>query len=211
MSADHVMVIGEAWFNSLYRYMLCFSRPHSRIQELYAYCHSAYSQPSSLFIVITVFSTHCYWRCLTAWRTRHCLTIRNCSPSVSHPLALPVFDSMLRAGVQRITNNSDLTDLTDLQWLHASLPVKDGGLGVRRVSSLALPAFLASAASTLSLRFSSRTGIYSQVGDVFGLRGPVRLPASCSGNIVSSDWIGIRISQQPRPENWWQHRRRSID
>jgi len=29
--------------------------------------------------------------------------------------------------------------------------VKDGGLGVRRVSSLALPAFLASAASTLPL------------------------------------------------------------
>ena len=36
--------------------------------------------------------------------------------------------------------------------LQASLPVKDGGLGVRRVSSLALPAFLASAASTLSLQ-----------------------------------------------------------
>jgi len=30
------------------------------------------------------------------------------------------------------------------------LPVKEGGLGVRRVASLALPAFLASAASTLS-------------------------------------------------------------
>ena len=30
--------------------------------------------------------------------------------------------------------------------------MKDGGLGVRRVSSLALPAFLASAASTLSQR-----------------------------------------------------------
>jgi len=64
------------------------------------------------------------------------------SPPVSHP-SLPVFDSMLRAGVQRITNS----DLTDLQWLQASLPVKDGGLGVRRVSSLALPAFLASAAT----------------------------------------------------------------
>ena len=28
------------------------------------------------------------------------------------------------------------------------------------------------------------------------------LPASCSGNIGSSEWIGMRISQQPRPENW---------
>ena len=31
-------------------------------------------------------------------------------------------------------------------------PVRDGGLGVRRVSSFAIPAFLASAASTLSLQ-----------------------------------------------------------
>ena len=43
-------------------------------------------------------------------------------------------------------------DLSDIQWTQASLPVKDGGLGVRRVSSLALPAFLASAASILSLQ-----------------------------------------------------------
>jgi hypothetical protein len=39
-----------------------------------------------------------------------------------------------------------------MQWLQASLPVKDGGLGVRRVASLASPAFLASAASTLALQ-----------------------------------------------------------
>ena len=38
-----------------------------------------------------------------------------------------------------------------LLMLLASLPVKDGGLGVRRVISLALLSFLAPAASTLSL------------------------------------------------------------
>ena len=41
-------------------------------------------------------------------------------------------------------------------WRHnmpRPLPVRDGGLGIRRVSSLALPAFVASAASTsLSLQ-----------------------------------------------------------
>ncbi len=42
--------------------------------------------------------------------------------------------------------------LTDDQWIQASLPVKDGGLGVRRVSSLAPSAFLASAASTRALQ-----------------------------------------------------------
>ena len=35
---------------------------------------------------------------------------------------------------------------------NGSSPVRDGGLGVRRVSSLAFPAFLASAASTQSLQ-----------------------------------------------------------
>ena len=39
-----------------------------------------------------------------------------------------------------------------MQWIQASLPVKDGGLGVRCVSSLALPAFLASAVTTLFLQ-----------------------------------------------------------
>jgi len=50
--------------------------------------------------------------------------------------------------VERITNSS----LTDTQWLQDSLPIKDRGLGVRRVSSLALPAFLASAADTALLQ-----------------------------------------------------------
>jgi len=69
-----------------------------------------------------------------------------CSPSVGHN-SLAKFDDLLRRLIQLITN----LDLNDIQWTQASLPVKDGGLGVRRVSSLALPAFLASAASTLSL------------------------------------------------------------
>jgi len=55
---------------------------------------------------------------------------------------------LLKQAIQRITNS----DLSDLQWIQASLPVRDGGLGVRRVSSLAFPAFLASAASTQSLQ-----------------------------------------------------------
>jgi len=85
-----------------------------------------------------------HWSSFSAPKVLHLL---RCSPSVDHS-SLQAFDSMLRAAIQRITNS----DLSDSQWLQASLPVKDGGLGVRRVTSLALPAFLASAASTLSLR-----------------------------------------------------------
>jgi len=37
-------------------------------------------------------------------------------------------------------------DLTDTQWLQASLTIREGGLGETQVASLALPALLASAA-----------------------------------------------------------------
>ena len=65
--------------------------------------------------------------------------------------SLERFDALLKQAIQRITNSV----LSDLQWIQASLPVRDGGLGVRRVSSLALPAILASAASTMSSRTTS--------------------------------------------------------
>jgi len=71
-----------------------------------------------------------------------------CSPSASHTSLLK-FDALLRQAIQRITN----CDLTDIQWTQASLPVRDGRLGIRSLSSLALRAtFLASAVSTLPLQ-----------------------------------------------------------
>jgi len=47
------------------------------------------------------------------------------------------FDELLRPALSSIINNT------------VRLPIKFGGLRIRRVSSLALPAFLASAASKL--------------------------------------------------------------
>ena len=55
-----------------------------------------------------------------------------------------MFDDFLRKGIRAICN----LDLSDPQWLQASLPVKDGRLGARRVTSLAPSGFLASAAGT---------------------------------------------------------------
>ena len=78
------------------------------------------------------------------------LHLLRCLPSVSHP-SLQRSDALLKQAMQRITNSV----LSDLQWIQASLPVRDGGLGVRRVSSLAPPAFLASAASTFPTRTTS--------------------------------------------------------
>jgi len=75
------------------------------------------------------------------------LHLLRCSPSVDHH-ALTQFDQLLRTAVCKLTNSA----LTDMQWLQASFPVRMGGLGVRSVSSLALSAFLASAASTQQLQ-----------------------------------------------------------
>lgn len=75
------------------------------------------------------------------------LHLLRCSLSASHP-ALKTFDDILKKGIEQITN----TVLSDTQWMQASLPIKDGGLGVRRVTSLATSAFIASAASTCSLQ-----------------------------------------------------------
>ena len=79
-------------------------------------------------------------------RVQHLL---RCSPSIDHPL-LEKFDRVLRSAIDNITNSS----LSDNQWLQASSPIREGGLGVRRVAALALPAFIASAASTLELQNS---------------------------------------------------------
>jgi hypothetical protein len=58
---------------------------------------------------------------------------------------LDIFDNLLKDGLPRITN----TNLNKVQWLQASLPLRFGGIGDRRIASLALSAYLASAASTL--------------------------------------------------------------
>ena len=60
-----------------------------------------------------------------------------CCPSVDHP-SLSKYDGLLR---QQITNS----DLSQIQWIQASLPVHDGGQGIRSVPSLALSAIVASA------------------------------------------------------------------
>ena len=77
---------------------------------------------------------------LSATRLLHIL---RCCPCTDHP-GLVEYDAALRTDLSKVLN----LPLSDDAWLQASLPVKMGGLGIRSVTSLALPAFLASAAST---------------------------------------------------------------
>ena len=73
-------------------------------------------------------------------------TLRS-SPCFNNP-ALATFDSLLRDALCKITNNA----LPENSWIQASLPIRDGGLGIRSVGLLAPSAFLASAASTRGLQ-----------------------------------------------------------
>ena len=82
--------------------------------------------------------------CLSAPKLLHTLRSAHCE---GHRL-LQRFDDLQRSALCQITNVS----LTDEQWLQASLPVRNGGLGIRRVQSLAPSAFLASAAGTRLLQ-----------------------------------------------------------
>ena len=63
---------------------------------------------------------------------------------------LDSIDDITREGLSNILN----LPFSDDNWRQANLPVKDGGLGVRSVASLASSAFLASAASTNDLQLS---------------------------------------------------------
>ena len=75
------------------------------------------------------------------------MNVLRAAPCVDHP-ALERFDSMLRSGLSRIVN----CEISDLVWIQAGLPIRDGGLGVRSVALLAPSAFLASATTTLDLQ-----------------------------------------------------------
>ena len=61
---------------------------------------------------------------------------------------LKEFDNTLKDGLSSILN----INLSEDQWNQASLPVRDGGLGIRSAASLATSAFLASAARTNDLQ-----------------------------------------------------------
>jgi Reverse transcriptase (RNA-dependent DNA polymerase) len=90
-----------------------------------------------------------------ASRLNHLL---RCSPCFPHP-TLEMLDEIMKTGLESIINVS----LNDDQWLQATLPIRDGGLGLRRVVSLAPSAYMASAAMTLDLQ---RAILQDDVGEM---------------------------------------------
>ena len=96
-------------------------------------------------------------------RVQHLLRSLRCSPSAADNSELNEFDNILRSSICTITS----CNLSDNHWFQAGLPIRNGGLGVRRVFSLALPALLASAASTLRLQDTILSKVLSQPDSFF--------------------------------------------
>jgi len=131
-------VLDEAWASRCTE----LSRAADRLKLLYA--------QDALALLCASFS---------APRVQH---LTSYSPSMDNP-ALADFDKLLRCAISHLTN----CDLTDDQWLQASLAIKMCGLRVRQVSSLALPAYLASAASTASLQNTILEEVTSSEDEMF--------------------------------------------
>ena len=69
------------------------------------------------------------------------------SPTFQHPDLLADFDDCLKSCATDIYNVS----FDDIGWIQATLPIRLGGIGLRRASDLALPAYLASISASQSL------------------------------------------------------------
>ena len=63
------------------------------------------------------------------------------TPLWHFPSFLSEADKMIRHHLEILINIS----LSDFNWIQASLPIKHGGLGIRKLNDICLPAFLASA------------------------------------------------------------------
>jgi hypothetical protein len=62
------------------------------------------------------------------------------TPFWKFPNYVNSIDSSLKSCLERILN----LRLTDIQWRQSTLPIRFGGLGIRRISDICLPAFLSS-------------------------------------------------------------------
>lgn len=75
------------------------------------------------------------------------LYVLRTAPVWLYPERLKTFDDMVRDTLSSITN----IHMTEDVWRQATLSVGHGGLGIRQVAELALPAFLASVHVTKSV------------------------------------------------------------
>ena len=111
-------------------------------------------------------------------RIQHLLRYSPCHDNV----IIPQIDELLRSNICHIVN----VDLSDNQWMQASLPVRMQGLSFHRASSLTLSAFNASATRTIALQDLIVTRTIGSTGKHF--------------NSYCSAWSST-FGQSPTPES----------
>ena len=84
-----------------------------------------------------------------------------CFSSCTDHFILPIIEGTLRFCLIYITNFS----ISGEQWLQASVPIKAGGLGIRRISAIASSAFLSSVYSTQLLQNNLLSRVMFEVKD----------------------------------------------
>ncbi|KPI99111.1 hypothetical protein RR46_02328 [Papilio xuthus] len=82
--------------------------------------------------------------CLFVPKTTYTL---RCTPLWAHNDLLSRLDDTVRIALNSTFN----CPLNDRCWAQATLPIRHGGLGIRKISSVALPAFLSSVHSSVNL------------------------------------------------------------
>ncbi|KAJ4450784.1 hypothetical protein ANN_02214 [Periplaneta americana] len=85
---------------------------------------------------------------------------------------LPTFlhkaDALFRSSLERILNIS----FTDTSWTQASLPIKFGGVSIRKLSDVCIPAFLSSAFGVFRC-IKSLFPLYSDAAEICHMRDPL--------------------------------------
>ena len=143
----HKPPIWELSFQSVLVKLLFWALHYSKVNSWIARLQSVFQSCNAIYKLETL-SSHdaliLLWSSFSIPKVQHFL---RCSPCGNH-VALATFDALLRAGISHILNSN----ISDIQWLQASLPVSNGGLRIRRVASRAIPADMASAARTRLLQ-----------------------------------------------------------
>jgi hypothetical protein len=104
-------------------------------------------------------------------------------------------DSSLKSSLERILN----LRLTNLQWRQSTLPIRFGGLGIRRISDICVPAFLSSingAKKLVSLLLNSKLIIhhYDEALAVSGVENENEKPPNPQ---FQTNWDNYRIPPPP--------------
>ena len=73
------------------------------------------------------------------------------APCFTKPNILNSYDLVIKEALQSILNTS-LSE--EACWAQSTLPVKQGGLGIRLASDIALPAYLSSVCASRGITFS---------------------------------------------------------